>query len=138
MRDTRGAMVKLVSDVAVVAGELVLLVRYQDVSRYDGQRGWFLPDDYLANREHPDAAARRILREQAGLEVDPALAEIESLTNGAWHLIFHYRAAVPAPDAVRLGANIAAAEWFPLDALPPDAEQAHEGWAGEVLSRVLA
>ena len=125
------------ADVAVVADGLVLLVRYEDVSRYDGQRGWFLPDDYLANGEHPDAAARRILREQAALELDPALAEIESFANGAWHLIFHYRAAAPAPDAVRPGANVATAEWFPLDALPADAEQAHEGWAGDVLSRVI-
>ena len=130
-------MAKLVADVAVVADGRVLLVRYDDVSRYDGQRGWFLPDDYLANGEHPDAAAKRIVREQAGLDVDPALAEIESLTGGAWHLIFHYRAAAAAPDTVRLGANVAAAEWFPLTALPPDAEQAHDGWAGDVLSRVF-
>ena len=125
------------ADVAVVADGRVLLVRYRDVSRYEGQRGWFLPDDYLADGEHPDAAARRILREQAGLELDPALGEIESLADGAWHLIFHYQAAAAAPAAVRPGANVAAAEWFPLGALPPDAEQAHEGWAGDVLSRLL-
>lgn len=130
--------VKLVADVAVVADGRVLLVRYEDVSRYDGQRGWFLPDDYLAEGEHPDAAARRILREQAGLQLEPTLAEIESLANGTWHLIFHYRAAAAATDEVRTGANIAAAEWFLLDALPPDAEQAHEGWASNVLSRLFA
>src|ERR671930_2809074 len=128
---------KLVADLALLAQGQVLLVRDGDVSRYDGQRGWFLPDDYLAEGEHPDAAAGRILREQAGLELDPALAEIESLADGLWHLIFHYRAAAAAPDAVRPGANVAAAQWFPLDALPADAEQAHEGWAGDVLSRVI-
>lgn len=129
--------VKLVADVAVVADGRVLLVRYEDVSRYDGQRGWFLPDDFLAEGEHPDAAARRILREQAGLQLEPTLAEIESLANGMWHLIFHYRAAAAATDAVP-GVNIVAAEWFLLDALPPDAEQAHEGWASDVLSRLFA
>jgi ADP-ribose pyrophosphatase YjhB (NUDIX family) len=129
--------VKLVADIAVVADRRVLLVRYEDVSRYDGQRGWFLPDDYLADGEHPDAAARRILRDQAGLQLEPELAEIESLTNGAWHLIFHYRAAASAPDSVRCGANVSRAEWFPLDALPPDAEQAHQGWAADVLSRLI-
>jgi ADP-ribose pyrophosphatase YjhB (NUDIX family) len=129
--------VKLVADVAVVADSRVLLVRYEDVSRYDGQRGWFLPDDSLAVGEHPDAAARRILREQAGFQLEPTLAEIESLANGAWHLIFHYRAAVAATDTVRAGANVAAAEWFALSALPPDAEQAHEGWARDVLSRLF-
>jgi ADP-ribose pyrophosphatase YjhB (NUDIX family) len=130
--------VKLVAEVAVVADGQVLLVRYEEVSRYDGQRGWFLPDDYLAHGEHPDKAARRIVREQAGLELEPSLAEIESFANGAWHLIFHYRASAAATDAVRGGANVAAAEWFPLDALPPDAEQAHEGWASDVLSRLFA
>jgi ADP-ribose pyrophosphatase YjhB (NUDIX family) len=129
--------VRLVADVAVVVEGRVLLVRYEDVSRYDGQRGWFLPDDYLVVGEHPDAAAQRILREQAGFQLEPTLAEIESLTNGAWHLIFHYRAAAAPTDEVRAGANVAAAEWFPLDALPPDTEQAHEGWATDVLSRLF-
>ncbi len=55
---------KLVADVAVVAGDRVLIVRYKDVSRYDGQKGWFLPDDHLGHGEHPDRAAERILREQ--------------------------------------------------------------------------
>jgi ADP-ribose pyrophosphatase YjhB (NUDIX family) len=137
MRDTRRVAVKLVADIAVVADRRVLLVRYEDVSRYDGQRGWFLPDDYLAHGEHPDAAARRVPLEQAGLQLEPALAEIESLANGAWHLIFHYRAAAAAPDAVRPRGNVAAAKWFPLDALPPDDEQAHDGWAREVLSRII-
>jgi hypothetical protein len=73
-----------------------------------------------------------------GLQLEPALAEIESLATGAWHLVFHYRAAAAATDAVRGGANLAAAEWFPLDALPPEAEQAHEGWARDVLSRLFA
>jgi hypothetical protein len=40
-------------------------------------------------------------------------------------------------ERARAGANVAAAEWFPLDALPPDAEQAHEGWAGDVLLRLF-
>lgn len=38
---------KLIADVAVLAGERVLLVKYRDVSAYDGQGGWFLPDDAL-------------------------------------------------------------------------------------------
>jgi hypothetical protein len=81
VRDTRGVAVKHVADVAVVARGLVLLVRYEDVSRYDAQPGRFLPNEYLG--ESPDAAAPRILREQAGLELDSTLAEIESLTKAA-------------------------------------------------------
>ena len=130
---------KLVADVALLADDRVLLVRYADVSRYDGQRGWFLPDDYLAHLEHPDDAARRILREQAQVDApELRLAEIESFGNGAWHLIFHYVARLDAPAPVEPHANVAAAEWFPLDALPPAAEVAHEGWGLEVLGRVLA
>ena len=127
---------KLVADVTVISAGRVLLVRYEDTSRYDGQEGWFLPGDYLARLEHPDDAARRIAREQAGLEVEPTLAEIESFGNGDWHLVFHYRAELPDADSLAPGVNVAAATWFPLDALPPESEQAHGGWPGEVLSRV--
>ena len=38
---------RLVADVALFARNRVLLVKYKDVSLYDGQRGWFLPDDFL-------------------------------------------------------------------------------------------
>jgi ADP-ribose pyrophosphatase YjhB (NUDIX family) len=128
---------KLVADVAVVASGRVLFVRYRDTSSYDGQEGWFLPDDYLDHLEHPDGAARRILREQVGIEaVDVRLTEIESFGNGAWHLVFHYKAEVELPEAAT-GDNIEAAEWFPLDALPPADEVAHHGWGLEVLDRVL-
>jgi hypothetical protein len=58
---------KLVADLALIAEERVLLVGYADPSRYDGQRGWFLPDDFLAHGEHPDDATRRIVEEQSGL-----------------------------------------------------------------------
>src|SRR5439155_603670 len=56
---------KLVADVAVLADRQVLLVRYQDTRNYDGQRGWFLPDDYLMFVEHPDGAA--VQRDRASL-----------------------------------------------------------------------
>ncbi len=128
---------KRVADVAVVAAGQVLFVRYRDTSSYDGQVGWFLPDAYLDHLEHPDDAARRILREQAGIEgVDVRIAEIESFGNGAWHLVFHYATEVELPEAAA-GDNITAAEWFPLDALPAAADVAHHGWGLEVLARVL-
>src|SRR5439155_806510 len=105
----------------------------EHVGRYDGQRGWFLPDDFLVHEEHPQDAAKRIAREQTGVELEDArLSHIESFGNGAWHLIFHYRADLPTPT-VKPGPNIAATEWFERRKLPTRSEFAHEGWAIDVL-----
>ncbi len=132
---------KLVADVALIAEGRVLLVRYADPSRYDGQRGWFLPDDFLAHGEHPEDAARRIVEEQSGRSA-PALRlfQIESFggQKTAWHLVFHYRGELDAAAPVEPAGNVAEAEWFPLDDLPPASEVAHHGWALEVLETALA
>lgn len=131
--------IRLVADVAVVAGDHVLFVRYQDTSKYDGEAGWFLPDDFLQRLEHPDDAARRILAEQVGLgEIEVRLAEIESFDGDAWHLVFHYVASIDDPVEVAPDGNVAEAKWCPLGDLPDSAEIAHHGWALDVLSRVLA
>ena len=83
---------KLVADVAVISRGEVVLVKYKDPRRYDGQTGWFLPDDFLKHGEHPEQAAARIVKEQIGhASRAPKLAFVESFGNGAWHLIFHYR-----------------------------------------------
>jgi len=132
---------KLVADVAILADDHVLLVKYRDVSRYDGQRGWFLPDAYLDHGEHPTDAARRIAAEQGGIRLPSAeLAEIESFggKKTAWHLVFHHRADLERPAPITPGDNVAAAEWFALDALPEEREVAHHGWALEVLGRLTA
>jgi len=130
---------KLVADVALVAADEVLFVRYRDTASYDRQAGWFLPDDHLAHLEHPDDGARRIVREQAGLEaVELRLGEIESFGDGAWHVVFHYVASLDEPAPVDPRGNVAEAAWFPLDELPPASEVAHHGWGLEVLGRVLA
>ena len=130
---------KLVADVALVAADEVLFVRYRDTSRYDRQAGWFLPDDLLDHLEHPDEGVRRIVREQTGLAADDLrLAEIESFGDGAWHLVFHYVAVLDEPAPVDPRGNVAEATWFPLDELPPASEVAHHGWGLEVLGRVLA
>src|SRR3989442_7932585 len=85
---------KLVADIAVLADRQVLLVRYKDTRSYDGQQGWFLPDDYLMFVEHPDEAAARILREQVGMAAPRVpLGHIESFGGGQTplHLIFPYK-----------------------------------------------
>jgi len=130
---------KLVADIAVLADRQVLLVRYKDTRSYDGQQGWFLPDDYLMFVEHPDEAAARILREQVGMAAPRiTLDHIESFGGGktAWHLIFHYKATLRDALPVTAGTNVLAAQWFPLHALPASTEMAHEGWALDVLQRM--
>jgi ADP-ribose pyrophosphatase YjhB (NUDIX family) len=132
---------KLVADVTVLSDAgATILVRYRDTTRYDDQAGWFVPDDFIRRLEHPDAAATRILREQVGLEpVNLAIDHIESFEgDGAWHVIFHYRATAAGRPALVAGANVAAAEWFDLASLPPAEACAHEGWAIGIVTRVAA
>ncbi|MBI2844943.1 MAG: NUDIX domain-containing protein [Chloroflexi bacterium] len=129
---------KLVADVALLSEGQVLLVRYKDTSKYDGQKGWFLPDNFLNHLEHPDDAAKRILREQAGIEMPEAsLSFIESFGNGWWHLVFHYLAELRQAPNLNAGDNIAAMDWFPLDRLPDPKEMAHHGWGRDVLNQML-
>ena len=97
--------------------------------------GWFLPNDDLRHVEHPDQAAKRILREQVG--VDDAtlrLVEVESFVgnNETWHLIFDYLA-FPRTMKTSIGPLISEARWFEIDKLPPPEEFAHQGWGRTLL-----
>lgn len=142
MPDRERGAPKLIVDILVVARSQVLLVRYKDAARYDGQAGWFLPDDFLRHAEHPLAAARRILREQVGLDgAASELAYIESFggdANGpAWHLVFHHALELDAIPEIVPGPGILEAQWFPLDGLPSRDAVAHHGWAIDVIGAVL-
>ena len=122
----------LICDLAVVVGERVLMVKYADPAKYDGEAGWFLPDDVLRDLEHPTRAAQRIAKEQLGLELkDVELEQIESFRggDGSWHLSFHHLARLPDTPAIEPRPDVVAAEWFALDQLPPRDQVAHHGWA---------
>ena len=130
----------LICDVAVLVEGSVLLVRYADLEKYDGEGGWFLPDDVLRFLEHPTRAAQRIAQEQLGLELDRvSLGLLESFrgNDGTWHMSFHHKTELPVRPDLSLAADVAVAEWFPLDGLPPRAEVAHHGWALTVLKRMV-
>lgn len=128
---------RLVADVAILAEGHVLMVRYRDTSRYDNQSGWFLPDDYLVHLEHPDEGAKRIAKDQTGIAPQNVrIDHIESFGNGAWHLVFHYRADIESTRAVRPSGNIRDIEWFSLDKLPDESEVAHHGWGLDVLRTI--
>ncbi len=130
---------KLIADVLMVAEGKVLLVKYKDTKAYEGQAGWFIPDDYLKEPEHPDTAAARILYDQAGFKVAKLdLGFIESFGHGAWHLIFHYKAQLAKTPKVKPGANVAEAKWFQVGKLPPREECAHHGWAHDVIEKLAA
>ncbi|MDP9296720.1 MAG: NUDIX domain-containing protein [Actinomycetota bacterium] len=129
----------LIADVALMANDSVLMVGYTDVEQYDGETGWFLPNDEMQRLEHPGLAALRIAREQLGLELKPArLGVIESFqgNSGTWHLSFHYVAELPSIPDITTSHLIETAQWFPLAKLPPRPEVAHHGWALTILEKI--
>lgn len=128
----------LICHVAVVHERSALLVRYRDPSGYDGQTGWFNPNDALRHAEDPRVAARRILKEQTGIEkVSLKLVEVESFigNDGSWHLVFDYLAS-PVSMTVTKGEGVMQASWFDIDKLPPANEFSHEGWGRGLLLRL--
>jgi ADP-ribose pyrophosphatase YjhB (NUDIX family) len=128
---------KLVVDVALFSGDSVLLVKYHDVRKYDGETGWFLPDDFLVHGEDPKVAGERILREQVGKTRSRLrIGFIESFADGAWHIIFHYVGRVSRTFSPRLGRNVSDAKWFRLARLPRASDVAHHGWALQTIRKV--
>ena len=122
----------LTADVVVQDDSAVLLVRPE--TPHDGAEGWRLPEERLRFGEAPEACARRLLKEQLGLEPEwVALAEVESSVDGAvWSLTFHFKC-----DADRrpvAGPAIAEARFFQIEHLPATA---HGTWEREVVYRVV-
>ena len=115
----------LICDVAVLAEGSVLMLRYANPAKF----------------EHPTRAAVRILKEQLALEVEdePRLGLIESFQGNdeSWHLSFHHVVELPGSPHLRPAKGIAAAQWFPLDELPPRSEVAHNGWSLRVLKKMV-
>ena len=114
----------------------VLLVRYRRPG-YD--TGWYLPDVLLNDQEHPDDAAKRVLRDQLGVGSGKvSLNHIESFrAEGIWHLAFHYTANHENVVMIRPSADIAELRWFPANALPKSDEVGFSGWALRTLQRVF-
>ncbi len=132
--------VRLVLDIAVFLKGKVLLVRYKDTNKYDHQSGWFLPDDYFADGEHPDDTAQRILKEQLGFERGSSVIDhFESFIGDdkSWHLVFHYKLYLDSQPELKLSNDIDKCEWFSVDSLPDDSEIAHRGRARYVILKIL-
>ncbi len=126
----------LVSHVAVLHHNSALLVKYREMP--DGQKGWFLPNDDLKHVEHPEEGAKRILREQVGIEPSTLkLAQIESFVgnNKTWHLVFDFLA-FPLSMKITKAPSLLDAQWFEMDKLPPASEFAHQGWGHSALLKL--
>ena len=131
---------KLIADVAVVAEDQVLMVRYSDGNRYDHQTGWFLPDDLLNHLENPEDAARRLLLEQVGVDAGAVfLSHVESFQgkDGTWHLAFHFVIQMEKLPDITMSKDIDSFEWFYLDQLPLRGDVAHRGWALDTIREIL-
>jgi len=123
----------LIVQVAPLHHSSALLVKYR-ISP-DNQQGWFLPNDDLHHLEHPEQAAKRILKEQAGIDdATLKLAEIESFVgnNQTWHLVFDYLAFTRTMNTTP-GNAVGELRWWEVDELPPAEEFAHHGWGRTVL-----
>ena len=130
--DSQCSLHVLAADVVVQDDSAVLLVR--PTTPHDGAEGWRLPAERLRFGEAPEACARRLLKEQLGLEPEwVALAEVESSVDGAvWSLTFHFKC-----DADRrpvAGPAIAEARFFQIEHLPATA---HGTRKREIVYRVV-
>lgn len=95
------------------AGE-ILLLRHSY-----GPPGWMLPGGGIGQGEEPEAAARREIAEELGIELArlERVAVIEEVVSGSPHSAHLFAAtstARPRPD----GREVIAARFFPPDALP--------------------
>jgi len=106
----------------VTAGALIFddqgrILLLEHVFRPDS--GWGLPGGFLSQGEQPEAALRRELLEEIGLEVsDVELVLIRTLRR--LPQVEMYFRATPIGQPSPCSFEIKRAEWFDLDALPDD------------------
>jgi ADP-ribose pyrophosphatase YjhB (NUDIX family) len=112
----------------VVRDGRALLVRHTY-----GDRRWAWPGGLVRRREEPEAAARREIAEELGLEIADwrALGRLEYRgPERARHVIWCFLAQTGPGEVRRKVAEIAAVRWAPLDDLPSSTLYGTEQIAG--------
>ncbi len=118
----------------VEGGDVLLTLR--DVDPHRGE--WCLPGGFLEWGESPEAGARRELAEETGiragaLELVGVYDSISTITTHV--LLVGYRVLDWDGDPVA-GDDAAAVKWFPLEAVPPLAFEAHTRLLSDVRDRL--
>lgn len=130
--------VKPIVTVSLVENGQVLYVHMKDGP--DAQTGLFLPNDILHHGEDPYDGARRVAKEQAGVDIKkPTLLDVESFGghDGSWHLAFHFRADIPDRKSLVTAKSIGQTRWSAVSQLPADSEVAHGGWYNSIAKLAL-
>jgi ADP-ribose pyrophosphatase YjhB (NUDIX family) len=81
--------------------------------------GWGLPGGFLTSREQPEAGVRREIREEIGIELEEVELLFARSLGRLRQIEIYFRAravGIPQPRSF----EIKRAEWFKLNALPPD------------------
>ena len=94
-------------------GRILLL---EHVFRPEG--GWGIPGGFLSKGEQPEAALRRELREEIGIEVQDVEMLFARTLPGPRQIEIYFRArAIGRPEPCSF--EIKSANWFSVDDLPP-------------------
>lgn len=132
--------VQLLADTCLVAGDRILLLRFDAKTVPDREPGWYLPVGELSDKEPPDQAAIRSLFEQTGVEASgPFLSHVESSgrRHDEWRLAFHYVVQLAVEPPLTIGTGVAEARWFELTKLPPRVDVSNRGWALTTIKEIL-
>jgi ADP-ribose pyrophosphatase YjhB (NUDIX family) len=85
---------------------------------------WVLPSAVINFGEDPEAAVRRIVKEQVGAEPSAVkLLKVQSYGDKHWDLCFVYDVSINGPG--KLSPDIERAEFFNRDKLPPEFRADH-------------
>ena len=98
--------------------------------------GWGVPGGFLKAGEQPEAAIRRELREETGLELDSVELAFVRTLGGVRQVEIIFRASMKSGSLARVETSfeVDRAEWFDADSLP---ESVSEGQR-RIISRALA